>query len=109
MVDFKYILGLLQTYFYDESDEEGIRAVQHDINASDRFAAKWRSFEEIIAARALEPDQPLEAVQEGANRVLMDNTDEEAYRWLDLTIKNVAREDGIVESYYPPKETDSTS
>jgi hypothetical protein len=47
----------------------------------------------------LESGEALMAVHEGANRVLDENTDEESYKWLDLMVKNVEREDGHIEAY----------
>jgi len=40
-----------------------------------------------------------ELVNEGANQVLDENSDDEAYIWLTKTVSNIERADGKIESY----------
>ena len=49
--------------------------------------------------RAFSPGQPLHLVQHGANQALDENTDDEAYVWLDKMVANVERTDGVIDEY----------
>jgi hypothetical protein len=49
--------------------------------------------------RKLLPGQPLALVNHKANQVIDETSDEEAYVWLDLMIRNIERADGKVEEY----------
>jgi hypothetical protein len=41
----------------------------------------------------------LTLVNDEANQVINENSDEEAYVWLDKMVANIQRSDGIVEEY----------
>ena len=90
---------LLAAYFYDDRYRDGVERLRADIKAYPGTAQRWRELVDQVKGRKLAEGGALRVVQEEANRVLDDNTDDEAYRWLDLLIENVSREGGEIDEY----------
>lgn len=59
----------------------------------------WANLKKIIQSRNLKQGEALKLVHEPANQPLDENSDEEAYKWLDLMIYNVERKDGKIDEY----------
>ena len=97
------LANLLTGYFHDEFYRDGIAALRRDILHPDT-ARRWKDTVSAIRNRALPPGDALHLVNYKANQVLEENTDEEAYIWLDQMIQNVERTDGRIEEY-PAKDT----
>ncbi|MGB0389733.1 MAG: hypothetical protein ACPGWR_33350, partial [Ardenticatenaceae bacterium] len=62
-------------------------------------ANQWNEVVSIIQSRTLPAGEPLKLVHNEANQCTYENTDEEAYNWLDLMIANVTRVDGQIAPY----------
>ncbi len=90
---------LLSLYFNYEAYEIGISDLRKAISGNKALVLIWNEAVEVVKLRSLPTHQPLYLVNVEANQVIWDNTDEEAYRWLDLMIENVERGDGKVAPY----------
>jgi hypothetical protein len=83
MSDYELIRLFLSRFFNYEGYEEGIKNARNAISRNPTTSENW----------------PLSLVHDGANQVLNENSDAEAYIWLEKMIKNVEREDEIIEKY----------
>lgn len=93
------ISSFLKTYFHSEFYEEAIRSIKADLAHSPTFAAEWVRMTEIIQNRGLASGEALYLVHNAANQVLDENSEEEAYVWLDKMVENINRDDGVIEPY----------
>ena len=89
----------LQAYFYDFSDREAIEGIKHDIVNYPTTNMRWQIVKQAIQNREFEEGIALQLVHHAANRVIMENTEEEAYVWLDNMANNIDRIDGLFEEY----------
>lgn len=98
MDNYQRISRFLVGYFADNWYARAIRDIRKNtsINPED-----WPLIVEIIRNRDLLPGQLLSLVNNAANQLLYENSDEEAYFWLDLMVHNVERTDDEIEEYYP--------
>jgi hypothetical protein len=99
MNDYELIWDFLHATFNYEYYTAAIENTRQILATNLLFQEEWSRIVEDIRLRNLQPGQPLYLVNHGANQVLDENTDEEAYRWLDLMIRNVERTDGQIEQY----------
>lgn len=93
------LFGLLITYICDESYIDGVKSLRNDIAASSELRQHWYRLAEAIKNRTFLPGQSLNLVHHGANKMLEENTDDEAYRWLDVFVENIDRTDGCIDPY----------
>lgn len=91
----RYFLAVFAYEHYGEA----INEVRSNIEKNLLSREQWQQIREWIANSIFEQGEPLRIVHDGANQVLDENSDEEAYKWLDLVMKNVERTDRIVEEY----------
>ena len=94
--NFKVLKDILIAHFWSEFYDVGIRKIRE---YKSRHPQKWNEIKQIILDRLLNNGEALSVVHDGANQVLDENTEEEAYKWLDLFVENVDRDDGIVKEY----------
>ncbi|PSB19174.1 hypothetical protein C7B65_12935 [Phormidesmis priestleyi ULC007] len=99
MTDYELIRLLLSRFFNYENYEEGIKNARNAIFKNPTTSEDWKRIVTEIRTHNLEAGQPLSLVHDGANQVLNENSDAEAYVWLEKMIKNVEREDEVVEKY----------
>jgi hypothetical protein len=99
MDDYQLIAGFLTAYFSYEHYETAIGYVREAIAGNQSELNRWKRASGAIKARSLSPGQPLALVNEAANQVLAENSDKEAYHWLDKMVHNVERTDGVIEEY----------
>ncbi|MBN1877035.1 MAG: HEAT repeat domain-containing protein [Anaerolineae bacterium] len=99
MYVFDKLASILVCYFYDDFYGVGVRSLRSTIAKNGPTARGWEAAAAAIRDRAFLPGQPLELVHNKANRPLEEDTDEEAYRWLDLLIQNVERTGGEIQGY----------
>jgi hypothetical protein len=92
--------GLLLIYFADEFYDVGVQQLRADCQQHATTQQRWQTLVTAVHQRQLEPGQPLRLVHHGANKVLAENSDAEAYRWLELLIHNVERRDDIIDLYH---------
>ncbi len=102
------LASLLRAYFCNEFYADGIQNLKNDIAKGGIRANAWETVVPAIRNRAFLPGQPLELVNHCANQLLEENTDAEAYRWLDLLVENVQRI-GDKSREYPPADGGSAA
>jgi hypothetical protein len=98
--DYELIAHFLTVFFSYEFYITAIEEVRNDMATHSYWREKWPRIVKIIRTRKLLPGQPLALVNHKANQVIDENSDEEAYVWLDLMIRNVEHTNGEVEDYY---------
>ncbi|MBN2006768.1 MAG: HEAT repeat domain-containing protein [Anaerolineae bacterium] len=101
---FDDLSSLLRAYFCNEFYADGIRNLKNDIAKRGIRANAWENVVPAIRNRAFLPGQPLELVNEWGNQLLEENTDADAYQWLDLMVENVQRTGDEIREYPPTKE-----
>lgn len=89
----------LREFFNYEHYRVAIENARARVAEDPSYRARWQEIRETVTTRSLPPSEPLRLVNEGANQVLDENTDDEAYAWLDKMVANVERTDGEVDEY----------
>ena len=95
-------LGIAQSfllYFNDVFYKEGVASIQKSISTHEKSLNNWLSLKKAIQERSFARGEPLNLLFDTANLPLDENTDEEAYKWLDKLVLNVEREDGLIDEY----------
>jgi hypothetical protein len=90
--------SFLTVYFPYEEYAAAIATARAAVARGD-YGAHWDQIAASVRNRALAPGEPLRLVHQAANQVLDDNTDDEAYVWLDKMVENVERTDGVIDEY----------
>jgi len=96
---YQLIWGFLRMCFNYEYYADGISRAKQAIGHNAQAQENWKKISSTIQNRQLEPGKPLTLVNHGANQVLDENSDEEAYVWLDKMIANIERTDGQIDVY----------
>lgn len=89
----------LREFFNYNHYQTSIERIRRKLSTQSRYWSTWLLVKQLVEDEALLPGQPLKLVQEGANRVLDENSDAEAYVWLKKMVRNVERADGKLEEY----------
>ncbi len=97
--DYELIWNFLSMCFNYEYYPDGIRRAKQAIEHNMQTQENWKRILSTIQNRQLEPGEPLYLVNHGANQVLDENSDEEAYRWLNKMIANIEKTDGQIDEY----------
>ncbi|WNZ26905.1 hypothetical protein HJG54_34220 [Leptolyngbya sp. NK1-12] len=97
--NYKLIQKFVSIFFNNEFYVDAIKNARNSIANHAKSQADWLKISSIIQNRQLEPGQPLNLVNNDANQVIDENSDEEAYVWLDKMVYNVERTDGKIEEY----------
>ena len=99
MKEIEILKSVLASNFQYEFYENAIKNAKEEIITNTYYIENWNDVIKHIIYRKLDKGQPLELINKTANLVLYENSDEEAYRWLDLFLINIAKIDDIVISY----------
>ncbi|MBD2501666.1 hypothetical protein [Anabaena azotica] len=99
MQDYELIWDFLREFFNYEHYAIAIEKARYAIASNKVYKENWLRIVQVIQNRELLPRQPLTLVHEGANQVLDENSDDEAYIWLAKMVHNVERTDGKIEEY----------
>lgn len=99
MTDFTIIWNLLREFFNYEYYNVGVQRIREQIAQSENYKESWYTLKQVIVEKRLKDGEPLELIHNGANQMLDDNTDEEAYVWFAKLIENVERTDGVIDEY----------
>ncbi|WNZ26902.1 hypothetical protein HJG54_34235 [Leptolyngbya sp. NK1-12] len=99
MNHYELIWNFLREFFDHEHYVIAVERARKAISTETMYQQNWFKVMTTIQSRSLLPDQPLKLVHEAANKILDDNTDDEAYVWLDKMVYNVERTDGKIEEY----------
>lgn len=89
--------SLLSQYFTYYKYKEAIEKIKELFKNKQITTEQWNGIKSIILKRELKRGEPLSLLATNANLPLDEDTDEEAYKWLDLFIKNIESSDDIVE------------
>ena len=89
MKELEILKSILASNFHYSFYEDAIKNIRTEINATSNYKENWNDVIKFILYRKFAKGEALKLVQDTANLVLYDNTDEEAYRWLDLFLINV--------------------
>lgn len=102
-----YLASMLHC-FLDEFYSEGVKNLRRDLSNNPSYVDNWSAIVRMILNKELEEGQPLDLIHNTANLPLYENSDEEAYRWLNLMLINAAgsEEDPILDykELFKPKE-----
>lgn len=85
--------------FNSEHYTTAIKNIRQSINSNPRRMEEWAKVSKLISLRGLPSGKPLALVHHISNQVLDDNTDEEAWRWLELMVVNVEQLNDKITSY----------
>lgn len=99
MKEIEILKSVLASNFQYEFYENAIKNVKEEVNTNTYYKENWNDVIKLIIYRKLDEGQPLKLINETANLVLYENSDEEAYRWLDLFLINIAKVDDIIINY----------
>lgn len=81
----KSFLGMFNSEHY----EIAIKNIRESIKSNPSHNEEWKEISKLISSRDLPSGEPLALVNNIANQVLDENSDEEAWRWLELMVTNV--------------------
>lgn len=99
MDNYELAWNFVRQFFNNEFYTDGIQNARNEIATNTHTQANWLKISLIIQNRQLSLGQPLNLVNHGANQVIDENSDEEAYIWLDKMAANIQRSDGIIDEY----------
>jgi hypothetical protein len=99
MSDFSTTWSFLREFFNYEHYADGIRRAQQKIERDLRYREDWAQIVQAVRNRGFAEGEPLELIHNAANQVLDENSDEEAYAWLDKMVENINRSDGVIDKY----------
>lgn len=89
----------LSQYFSHEFYQTAIEQIKHDNNENEKYQSRWNDITDLIKNRKLHEGEPLFLVYQGANQPLDEESDEEAWKWLDLVVYNINENTGDVKEY----------
>ncbi len=90
-----FLTRFFHTQFYSTAIEKARARIASDAAQLDQ----WTRIKILIESRAMPAGAPLKLVHHYANQMIDDNTDDEAYAWLDLMVRNIDRTDGLIDEY----------
>lgn len=97
--NYQLIWNFLSGCFNYEYYADGIQKARQAIHFNPQAQENWRRILVTIQSRQLKAGESLFLVNHGANQVINENSDEEAYIWLDKMIANIERTDGQIDEY----------
>ena len=92
-VSYEVVWIFLREFFNYRHYQEGIVDAKEKIRQNLLYSRRWSQISSAILNKTFWPGEPLILVGDGANQVLDENSDEEAYKWLDLMVSNIERKD----------------
>ena len=97
--EYKVIYNFLCEFFRDEFYKIAIKNAKNKIDVNPQYQLNWQQVKDIIHNQNLSNGEPLSLVHSGANKVLDENSDKEAYIWLERIIANIDRNDENIDEY----------
>ncbi|MDQ0067373.1 hypothetical protein [Chryseobacterium lathyri] len=96
MKELEILKSLLGANFQYNFYIDAIVSVRKELRDNEYYKSKFVDIIKLIIYRKLQNGEALRLIHETANLLLFDNTEEEAYRWLDLFLINVTSEGEVV-------------
>ena len=84
------ILKSLLLYFYDDFYEVAITNVRDELQRNLNYQQEWTNVVRLVIFKNLPKGEAMNLVHNVANVVLDENSDEEAYKWLLITLFNAS-------------------
>jgi hypothetical protein len=86
--------AILLEHFMYNNYIKAIVMLRNNIHGKHNYSIYWEELKKMIRDKQFENGQPLQLIHNYANLALDENSDEEAYKWLDLMIKNTELKEG---------------
>ena len=99
MKEFQLAESFLREFFNYEHYSNAIQKARAAIISKNEYQEKWQKISIAIKERNFQPREPLSLVNHAANQVLDENSDNEAYVWLDKLVYNLEMQDVKVDEY----------
>lgn len=96
MKELEILKSVLASNFQYSFYEDAIKNIRVEVNEFPYYKENWIEVIKLIIYRKLPKGEPLKLLQETANLAIYENTDVEAYRWLDLFLINVSSSNDII-------------
>jgi hypothetical protein len=96
---YEEVANFLLWHFHDGHYNRGVELAREAVRDSRDYRVRWPRLAAIIRSRILRHGEPLRLLHHDANLPLDEDTDAEAYHWLDRMIRSVHRADQDIEVY----------
>ena len=96
---FELTWNFLREFFNYERYTNAIQKARNAIENKDNYQENWQKISTAIKERKFQPEEPLNLVNQAANQVLDENSDNEAYFWLDKLVYNLEILDDQIDGY----------
>lgn len=105
MKELEILKSILASNFQYNFYDEAIINIRKEIIELPYYRDNWNDVMRFILFRKFSDGDSLKLINDSANLVLFDNTEEEAYRWLDLFLVNVVNSDNDIIPYQTENKT----
>jgi hypothetical protein len=93
------LAGILAEYFKPYKYSDAINKIRGVYQLEDSLLKKnWQKIKHLIEQEQFNENEPLHFILNHANLPLDENSDREAYKWLNLLIKNI-ESDNVINEY----------
>lgn len=90
--------SILSEFFRDKYYSQGVKELRNSLHSKSSYSEYWEQIARSILDKKLET--PLDLVHNSANQVLDENSDEEAYKWLNFMLVNsLGSDDSMIIEY----------
>ncbi|WP_396147858.1 hypothetical protein [Flavobacterium sp.] len=96
---FELTWNFLREFFNYEHYTNAIQKSRNAIENKGNYQENWQKIAIAIKERKFQPDEPLNLVNQAANQVLDENSDNEAYFWLDKLVYNIESQNAQIDEY----------
>ena len=96
---FELTWNFLREFFNYERYTNAIQKARNAIENKDNYQENWQKISTAIKERKFQPEEPLNLVNQAANQVLDENSDNEAYFWLDKLVYDLEILDDQIDEY----------
>lgn len=92
------IKSILSEFFRDKHYSQGVIELRESLNSNSSYSQYWEQIVRKVLDKNVE--NPLDLVHKSANQVLDENSEEEAYKWLNLMLINsLGSKDSMIVEY----------
>ena len=92
--------SVLGEFFRDEFYSSGVKKLRQALTEDNSYKENWENIVRLVVNKEMEEGIPLKLIHNTANLPLDENSDEEAYKWLNLMLINsLGSEDAMIIEY----------
>lgn len=92
--------SVLAGFFRDNFYKDAVIKLRKSIKEKEYYREHWESVIRLIVGKGLEEGEPLYLMDNSANLPIDENSDTEAYKWLNLMLINsLGAEDAMIIEY----------